>query len=206
VILVPNGIDMAIYENMNKRSNGPCIVQIANMRPQKGYSHIADIGVHLNRFLKEFKWLCVGSLVDATYFSQVKHRLSERNLQDHVTFLGSRSDVHLLLACATVGVLTSDDEGMPLALLEYMAAGLPVVVTDVGECRRVVESAGCGFVISCGKHAEFAEAITWLCQNPEQAAIMGQRGRKAVREHYSVEKIFSKVQDFYCGILGITQR
>jgi glycosyltransferase involved in cell wall biosynthesis len=121
-----------------------------------------------------------------------------------VNFLGLRTDIHLLLNGATVGVLTSEDEGMPLALLEYMAAGLPVVVTDVAECRKIVECAGCGFVIPPGKPAEFAEAIAWLCKNPGQAERMGGRGREAVRKNYSLEAMFSRVIDFYSTVLPHT--
>jgi glycosyltransferase involved in cell wall biosynthesis len=204
VFLVQNGIDLAIYENIPKHSSERCIVQVGNLRPQKGYLHVADIGAHLNRRLGEFKWLCIGSLADKVYFTMVNRRLAEENLQDKINFLGLRTDVPMLLANATVGVLTSEDEGMPLALLEYMASGLPVVVTDVAECRKIVECAQCGFAVSRGKPAEFAEAIAWLCKNPRQAEMMGRRGQKAAGKYYSVEVMLSRVLDFYSTVLSHT--
>jgi glycosyltransferase involved in cell wall biosynthesis len=67
VICVHNGIDPAIYENAGKKPGERRIVQVGNLRPQKGYLHVANIAAHLNRLLGEFKWLCIGSLADPTY-------------------------------------------------------------------------------------------------------------------------------------------
>jgi glycosyltransferase involved in cell wall biosynthesis len=199
---VHNGVDLAIYENTPRSPMMRRIVQVGNLRPQKGHLHIAPIGTHLTRLVGEFEWLCVGGLNANGYFSTLNRSLAENNLQNKVHFLGLRTDVHLLLAGAAVGVLTSDDEGMPLALLEYMAAGLPVVVTEVAECRQLVEAAQCGFVIPRGKHAEFAEAVAWLCNNPAQAERMGRQGREAVRDQYSVQKMKDHVENFYAKILS----
>jgi len=200
-ILVHNGINLADFGCHRQSLNGLCIIQTANVTPKKGHLHVADIGAHLDRLVEGFKWLCIGSLADQKYFLQIARRLAEKNLQNKVYFLGMRTGVRSLLARATVGVLTSDDEGMPLALLEYMAAGLPVVVTAVGECSRVVEAAGCGFVIPCGKPVEFAEAIAWLVNNPEQAKAMGERGREAVEKYYSLDLVPAHILDFYGRIL-----
>ncbi len=201
VTSVHNAVDLAIYESAVRNPMPRRIVQVGNLRPQKGHLRIAHIGTHLTRLVGEFEWLCVGGFNDNEYFSTLQRSLAENDLQNKVHFFGLRTDVQLLLTGAAVGVLTSDDEGMPLALLEYMAAGLPVVVTDVAECRQLVEDAQCGFVISRGKHAEFAEAIAWLCNNPEQAERMGRRGREAVRDQYSVQKMMDRVENFYSKIL-----
>lgn len=202
VTTVHNGIDLAIYENTPRNLVQRCIVQVGNVRPQKGHLHIAHIGAHLKRLVGEFQWLCIGSVNDAAYFSTIKSRLKENNLQKEVNFLGLRTDVHSLLAGATIGVLTSDDEGMPLALLEYMAAGLPVVVTEVAECRKLVEEAQCGFAIPRGKHAEFAQALAWLCQHPYQARLMGKRGREAAEKNFGAERMLSQVLEVYSRILS----
>jgi glycosyltransferase involved in cell wall biosynthesis len=202
IVHLPNGIDTAIYQSANYSYHSRCIVQVANLRPQKGHVHIATIVRYLDNLLDEFLWLCVGNISNQTYYEQVRESLLQNNLADKVSFLGSRKDVPDLLAKATVGILTSEAEGLPMALLEYMAAGLPVVVTDVGGCGGVVKEAECGFVISPGNFAEFAEAIAWLCLNPAEARAMGKRGLSAVREHYSAEAMAKQVGNFYSQLYG----
>jgi glycosyltransferase involved in cell wall biosynthesis len=202
IVYLPNGIDATIYERPNLSHNGRCILQVANLRPQKGHLHITTIARHLDHLLGEFQWLCVGDISNQAYYGQVRKSLSQNHFADKVFFLGKRSDVPELLAKATVGVLTSDAEGLPIALLEYMAAGLPVVVMDVGGCGGVVKDAGCGFVISQGKHTEFAEAIARLCLHPAEASAMGKRGQSAVREKYSAEAMTEQVGNFYAQIYG----
>lgn len=197
IILIQNGIAISDFATGHQAWNRLLIVQTANIRPQKGHSHVVDICYHLSKLQEEFEWLCIGNIHDAQYFSQIAERLTELGLEDKVQFLGMRTDIPQLLSQATVAVLTSEDEGMPLALLEYMAAGLPVVVTDVADCRKIVESGGCGFVIPRGRDAEFARAIAWLYQNPSRAKTMGMSGRKAVIESYSVDKIALRLLDFY---------
>jgi len=201
IVYLPNGINTAVYQSFNPSDNDRCIIQVANLRPQKGHLHIATIARHLNDLLDGFQWLCVGNISNQTYYAQIRKSLSQNNLADKVSFLGGRSDVPELLAKATIGVLTSDAEGLPMALLEYMAAGLPVVVMDVGGCGSVVQEAGCGFVISREKFKEFAEAIAWLCLHPAEAQVMGKRGQSVVREHYSAETMMQQVGNFYARLL-----
>src|SRR5207302_9391465 len=70
-------------------------------------------------------------------------------LKQRVVLTGERGDVASILATAHVGVLTSRSEGLPVALLEFMAARLPVVVTDAGDCGAVVRASGGGAVVAC---------------------------------------------------------
>jgi glycosyltransferase involved in cell wall biosynthesis len=72
-------------------------------------------------------------------------------------------------------------------LFEYMAAGLPVIASDLPTWREIVLGAGCGLVVDPGDHRAIAEAIQHLLTNPDEAAAMGQRGRSAVRERFNWE-------------------
>lgn len=204
IIYLPNGIDTTRYQGAAQINDGRTIIQVANVQQRKGHVHIVTIARHLNKLLGKFKWLCVGTICNQAYYDEVSKNLAQNGQQNKVSFLGKRTDVPELLAQATVGVLTSEAEGLSIALLEYMAAGLPVVVMDVGGCGKVVKEAGCGFVISSGKCAEFAEAIAWLCLNPAEASAMGKRGQLIVREHYSAESMTKHVWNFYAQLLERT--
>ena len=89
----------------------------------------------------------------------------------------------------------------PTKMFEYMAMGLPVVVSDVPLYREVIESADCGFCVDPESPQAMADAIGWLVSNPDQAAQMGQRGRQAVFDRYSWEPESRKLFRFYQDLL-----
>jgi len=89
----------------------------------------------------------------------------------------------------------------PTKMFEYMAMGLPVVVSDVPLYREVIESADCGFCVDPESPQAVADAIGWLISNPDRAAQMGQRGRQAVLDRYSWEPESRKLFRFYQDLL-----
>ncbi len=85
----------------------------------------------------------------------------------------------------------------PTKMFEYMAMGLPVIVTDVPLYRQVIESADCGICVDPENPAAVTEAIRWLVAHPDESARMGQRGRQAVLQHYSWEAEADKLLNLY---------
>jgi len=73
----------------------------------------------------------------------------------------------------------------PIKLFEYMAAGIPVIASDFPLWREIVENAGCGLLVNPKKPIEIADAVIYLFENPEEAEVMGKRGRKLVEERYN---------------------
>lgn len=90
----------------------------------------------------------------------------------------------------------------PNKLYEYMAAGLPVVASDMPHYRRIVEEAGCGLLVDPMDPAAIAEAVRWMLDHPEEAREMGLRGRRLIREMYHWEEEGRRLVDFYRS-LGI---
>lgn len=97
-------------------------------------------------------------------------------------------------------------ESFPTKMFEYMAMGLPVIVSDAPLYRGVVESAGCGLCVDPDDARALADAIRTLVEDPAEATAMGRRGQQAVRERYNWDSEFEKLQALYRETLGVAAR
>jgi len=133
--------------------------------------------------------LALAGAFDPPEYEQILMDSSGWERVDFQGWLG-RSEVTKLLGKARVGLVLHPPNGhslesKPIKLFEYMAAGLPVVVTDVPFWREIVSSADCGLLVDPLDQHAVADAIRWLFQHPRDAEAMGQRGAEAVRTKYS---------------------
>jgi glycosyltransferase involved in cell wall biosynthesis len=123
-------------------------------------------------------------------------------LSEQVRVLGKRRDIGQILAGAHLGVLTSRYEALPVALLEYMAAGLPAVVTDVGDCGHAVRASGGGVAVLPGDVSGFAAAIARLAESPSDLERWGAANREYVARHHGVEAMVGRVAEVYRRLLA----
>lgn len=212
VRLIPNGIRDAsggdgrrIRREFGIADHAPVLVQTAVLRPEKAIEVVLEAMALLIARHPDVHLMLVGP-GDPSELTALASRLG---VADAVTFTGSRSDVPDLLAAADIGLLTSDREGMPLAVLEYMAAGLPVVATDVGGLPEVVVAGDTGFLVPRRDSAMLAARITELLENPSLARSMGERGRERQRAEFSRETMLRRVTELYDELLdarGVTVR
>jgi glycosyltransferase involved in cell wall biosynthesis len=114
-----------------------------------------------------------------------------------VSFLGERNDVPALLAASDMFVLTSDDEGLPNALLEAMAAGLPVVSTPAGDAARIVETGVNGILVPFGDVAACAKAIAGLAASADLRRRLGGAARESVRRDFALESLPARLRALY---------
>jgi glycosyltransferase involved in cell wall biosynthesis len=119
-----------------------------------------------------------------------------------VFFIGRCEDVGKLLFASDIGVLSSKAEGFANAILEYLAAGLPVVATDVGGVREAVVEGETGYVVSSGDDEKMAEGIIRLLKEPERARAMGQLGRSRVAAKFSCEHHLKNTLELYAELLS----
>jgi glycosyltransferase involved in cell wall biosynthesis len=118
---------------------------------------------------------------------------------DAVRFLGRRDDVPALLAGADLFLLPSRFEGAPLALLEAMAAGLPVVVSDIGAHTDVVRDGETGVVFAVGDPGALAQRVAWAAHNPDAMAAMAQAAIGEVRERHDSSAMVARTLDLLWG-------
>jgi glycosyltransferase involved in cell wall biosynthesis len=158
----------------------------------------------LRKSIPNLKWICVGKIPDQPddYINEVRKLIKELRLTSCVKLTGELNDVRAVLRQAHTGVLTSESEGLPVALLEYMAEQLPVVVTDVGQCGAIVREADSGRVVSPADPAKLADAILHILQNPESARKMGQNGRSYVEKHFSIGTMVQRVYQLYADLMA----
>ena len=132
---------------------------------------------------------------------------------DRVDMLGwaGRSEVVTLLGDAIAGLVVMPPApqhaaGLPTKMFEYMAAGLPVIVSDFPTWRRIIDECGAGLAVDPERPESIAAAIDWLMANRDSAEAMGRRGREAVRDTYNWEKEGTKLLALYDGLLSTPRR
>ena len=128
--------------------------------------------------------------------------IARNGLQDVVVLLGHREDVPDLLRALDVAVCSSDYEGMPLAILEYMDAGLPVVSTAVGGVPDVVVEGETGLLVPRRDDAALAKALDTLIRDPERARAMGEAGRERRRTEFDLDTMVRRLEALYEELLA----
>jgi glycosyltransferase involved in cell wall biosynthesis len=123
-----------------------------------------------------------------------------------VFFIGRCDNVADLLFASDVGVLSSKAEGFANAILEYMAAGLPVVATDVGGVREAIVEGETGYVVPAGDDRKMAERIIQLLEEPARARVMGERGKLIVADKFSCDRHLRNTLDLYDELLSAPGR
>jgi len=121
---------------------GKRIICLANLRSQKNQYQLVSIFNKLDESYKDWTLHLVGSDQDDEYSCLIKNKIKQFALEDRVFIYGSCSDISAILRTMDIGVLTSISEGLPLAILEYGLAGLPVLTTTAGLLPEVVGNAG----------------------------------------------------------------
>jgi glycosyltransferase involved in cell wall biosynthesis len=121
---------------------------------------------------------------------------AELGVSDHVCFVGYRAEMVQVATAADIAVLSSDNEGTPVSLIEAAAAGKPAVATLVGGVRDVVTSET-GLLVPAGDPERLAQSIVALADDPALRAAMGEQARRRVTQHFSAERLVRDVDSLY---------
>lgn len=129
--------------------------------------------------------------------NELEATAQQLNIQDQVVFCGYQNDIASFLAGIDIFVLSSHYEGFGLVLVEAMAAGLPIVATDVGGVREVIQDGKNGIIIPPGREDEMTMGIEYFLQNPELAYQFGQAGREHAMKNFSILNMVKKHIQLY---------
>ena len=138
---------------------------------------------------------------DGPELAELKRLVGALEIEARVVFAGMRRDIPECLRMMDIYVQPSKFEGVPNAVLEAMAAGLPVVATDVGGVCEIVEHGISGFLVHLGDDKALSNRITELVRDPAKSNNMGSAGRKRVKERFSMKKMISDYEGLYRRIL-----
>jgi glycosyltransferase involved in cell wall biosynthesis len=204
VRVVPNGVDMAAIDAARLGSEvrrelglpqAATVVGLVGRLDHWGKGHkelFSAMAQHKERF--PYHALIVGG---GRREAEVKQMAASLGLSGQVHFLGSRRDVLDLLQTMDIFVLPSYSEGVSLALLEAMAAGLPVIVSRVGGNPEVVTDGETGLLIPPRDAEALAQALERLLADPSGAKELGKNARRLVEVNYSLERLGREINEIY---------
>lgn len=129
--------------------------------------------------------------------NQLTQKVSTLGFSKRIHFLGTRTNIPEILNALDIFVLPSLSEGMPNAVLEAMACGVPVIATAVGGVPEIIEKPEDGIVINSQDERALIDALTYLLENKEDRLEMGMRGRLRVLKHFSLKKMVGVYETLY---------
>lgn len=179
-------------------ASAPLLVSVAYLRPQKALEVLVEAAGQLHERYPMLRVLIVG---DGDERPRLEALIGSLGLSDNVTLLGARRDVMDVVQAADIAVCCSDFEGAPQAVLEYMAAGKPVVATKVGGLPDVVCDGVTGLLVAPRSPSELARSLDALLSDPARAIQMGAEGRDRQRARFSMSAMLMQLERIYLELL-----
>lgn len=220
ITVISNGIDLSRFERRSLRgelhrelglpAGAPLIGVVGRVTRLKGIEDFLIAAAIVAQRFPAARFLIVGSsftgqgraiVTDDSYLGELARLAAALGLGERVIFTGFRDDIEQILPELSVSVLSSHSEGLSNALLESMAAGVPVVATRVGDTAEAVRDSENGLLVPPGNPDSIADAVCRLLNEPALAQRVGQAGRKSVIDRFSIKRMVEKTGDLYESLL-----
>ncbi len=166
------------------------ILSLANLRPVKDqFNLIKALSILVYEYgFKNVELILAGKAYNDLFQHNLKAEILNLNIANYVTIYGQVNKIEEMLGRSDIGVLSSVYEGLPVSLLEYGLGGLPVVVTDVGQCSEVIGNGKYGIVVPPKNPQLLAQAISRLILNLDASKELGLQFKKHVINEYGPKK------------------
>lgn len=178
----------------------PLVVHVGNIRPHKGQANLVAATPLLLTRVPDVRIVSIGGEKSDGDLARVRALADDAGVADTLSFLGRRPDALAFTAAADVFANPSDFEGLPVAVLEAMALGTPVVATAVGGVPSIIDDTT-GVLVSPGDPAALAAGIATLLEDRAHAAGLADAARKVVERDYSLESMVRTLEGIYASIL-----
>jgi len=173
---------------------------IANLLPYKGHHNLVEaLGMISNEINQP--WLLISAGAGIQKRQDLKDIVKEYNLTRNIRWLGQRDDVSDILLASDIGLLVSHQEGFSNAILENMAASIPMIVTNVGGNSEAVVHGETGLIISPNRPRELSEAIMVLINDSELRKSYGENARTRVEEHFSMKSCVDNYKKLFTELI-----
>jgi glycosyltransferase involved in cell wall biosynthesis len=204
IVLIPNGIPDESPEDVDRVRDelglpaGTPLLTCIGVRPVKRLDLVVRALALVREQQPEAQLVAIGGhrVPDG-----LRELVAELGLEEHVHLVGERHDIARLLAATDVAVLASDREGMPLSILEYMAAGCAIVATRVGGIPAMLRDGVDGVLVAPGDEHELAHAVASLLRDPQRRRELGASARSRQSELYSLAAVVRRTDDLYRELL-----
>ncbi len=193
-------LPLRIREELKIPPESPLITMVACFKPQKAPLDFVRAAAKVAPDFPQAKFLIVGDGVLRPQIERERerfHLVGATHASPLLILAGWRRDIPAILAASQVVILTSRWEGLPVTLLEAMASRKPIVATAVGGTPEIVQDGENGFLSSPGDIEAIARSICRLLKNPEEAAAMGECGRKRLSVDYEVTETVRRLENLY---------
>lgn len=209
MFLVYNGLDIP-GETLDKEprrlppdlglpSDSLLVTYVANLREDKGHLCLLEAARRVVAVVPSARFLLVGR--EDHEAAPVRAKIRELGLEGHVILGGSRRDIPVILRATRVVAHPGEQEGLSNAILEAMAAGVPVVVSRAGGNPETVEDGRSGLLVPPGDPAALAFSILELLRDPERAAGMARAARERIRDRFSLAGMVNGIEESYIELL-----
>jgi len=206
--VIHNGVDTSQFQRGVRdrdrlfpgSGRGKLIVLVGNMHSDvKGHPWLIAAAATVRKEFPEVRFIFVG---DGEARPTFERQVEELGMRDAFIFLGYRSDVPDILASCDIAVLPSKAEGLPNAVLEYMAAGLPTIVSRVGGNPELVADGVTGLLVPPQDADALRDALLRLLRDEQLSARIAGNGRRMATQQFSFERLVREVDELYSELLA----
>jgi glycosyltransferase involved in cell wall biosynthesis len=208
-IAIPTGVDLrrfdpaitlrSLREELKLGEDVPVIGTVAIFRINKGYHILLDAIPLVLKNIPDAVFVFAG---DGPYREHISDKIQSLGLVDTVFMLGLRSDIPNILKSLDLFVLPTLQEALGTSFIEAMAMEKPVIGTDVGGVREVIEDGINGYLVPPSNPSMLADAITTMLKNREKAGLMGMEGRKIVLQRFNTDVMCERMHQLYLSLLN----
>lgn len=189
-------INSLYKEIKHKKHNKFIIGTVTRLFSIKGLEYLIKAGKEIKKYIPNAQILIVGT-GDNKYTNYLQNLIKELNLERYVLFLGYKEDISRFLEMIDVFVFPSLSEGLGLAVLEAMAAGKPIVATDIPAMRELLENKVNALIVPVADYYAIAKAIIDLYNDNELCKRLGKKARETFRSIYLPDKFLNQLQEIY---------
>ncbi|MEO1032564.1 MAG: glycosyltransferase [Bacteroidota bacterium] len=176
-------------ETILKGREGKRILCLANLRPQKDHFNLVDAFAAICEQFPEWTLHCVGKDFNDSYSRELKLYVENHSLNDNIYFYGSKSDTEYIISQSTIGILSSESEGLPLALIEYGFGALAAISTNVGDCTRVINDNTKGLLVAPKNAKALSDAMVHVMSDKKLRLELGTNLKAHVLSNFSKDAV-----------------
>lgn len=188
------------YHTFGIQEGSKVVGIIASFTKQKGHQYFIEMAEILAGEFNRLSFIIIGG---GPLRPEIERMIKAKGLNSRMTMAGIRNDIPALLEFMDIFVLSSLWEGFPMTIIEAMAAGKPIVVTDVGGNREAIVNGVTGYLVPPADPKALANAIRRMLTNESLAKSLGMEARRKFEKEFLAEKMVEKTREIYKAALGI---